>query len=89
MDQLRTMTENELFCISSLDYLDKLVQAALERKKKAIIRRKNLEESIKCKQETISKLEKEMEDIDGKLDELRTKLGETFESMQLEAQQDK
>nr|CAH8825170.1 unnamed protein product [Trichobilharzia regenti] len=89
LDQLRTMTENELFCISSLDYLDKLVQAALERKKKAIIRRKNLEESIKCKQETISKLEKEMEDIDGKLDELRTKLGETFESMQLEAQQDK
>ncbi|CAH8827639.1 unnamed protein product [Trichobilharzia szidati] len=89
LDQLRTMTENKLFCIDSLDYLDKLVQAALERKKKAIIRRNNLEESIKSKEETINKLEKEMEDIDRKLVELRTKLGETFESLQLEAQQDK
>ncbi|CAH8472853.1 unnamed protein product [Heterobilharzia americana] len=89
LDQLRERDHSELFCIDSLDYLNRLYEAASERKKTVVIRRKNIEESMKSKQELINKLEKEMEDVDQKLIELRTKLGETFESIQSEFELEK
>lgn len=64
-------------------------RAAAERQKVSFIKRKNLEDAIQQKQELKNKLEKEIEDIDQKLVELRKTLGDAFESMQLEVQHGK
>ncbi|KAK4473667.1 hypothetical protein MN116_003017 [Schistosoma mekongi] len=89
LDHLREFNQNGFFCVDSLDYINRQIQAASERKKAAYIKRKNIEDSIKLQYEIKNQLEKELEDIDQKLNDLRTRLGDAFESMQLDIQQRK
>ncbi|KAH8850623.1 DNA double-strand break repair rad50 ATPase [Schistosoma japonicum] len=89
LNHLREFNQNGFFCIDSLDYINRQIHAASERKKAAYIKRKNIEDSIRLQQEMKNQLEKELEDIDKKLNDLRTRLGDAFESMQLDIQQRK
>uniref|UniRef100_A0A5K4FFF3 Coiled-coil domain-containing protein n=1 Tax=Schistosoma mansoni TaxID=6183 RepID=A0A5K4FFF3_SCHMA len=89
LDHLRESNQDGFFCTDSIDYINRQMEAASERQKASFIKRKNLKDAIQQKQELKDKLEKEIEDIDQKLVELRKTLGDAFESMQLEVQHGK
>ncbi|CAH8483343.1 unnamed protein product [Schistosoma rodhaini] len=89
LDHLRESNQDGFFCIDSIDYINRQMEAASERQKASFIKLKNLKDAIQQKQELKDKLEKEIEDIDQKLVELRKTLGDAFESMQLEVQHGK
>ncbi|CAI2723778.1 unnamed protein product [Schistosoma spindalis] len=89
LNYLRESNHDGFFCTDSIDYISRQMEAASERQKASFIKRKNLEDAIQQKQELKNKLEKEIEDIDQKLVELRKTLCDAFESMQLEVQHGK